>query len=146
MFATLLPALLSAFHVLALGIGLGAVYARGRALRRADVPAVLQADMLWGIAAMLWIASGLARAFGGFEKGTAWYLANPMFHLKITLFVVVLLLEVWPMTTFIKWRMARGQPVDTSRTHVLARVNDVELAIVVLIPFVAAIMARGVGF
>src|SRR5207247_5390021 len=54
--------LLAAVHLLALGVGLGAVWARGRALQAPlDVPAlrrVFSADTWWGIAAVLWIGTG----------------------------------------------------------------------------------------
>ncbi len=66
----MLAALFSALHLLTLALGLGGVWARGRALRRGDLPAAFAADAAWGIAALLWLATGLARAFGGLEKGT----------------------------------------------------------------------------
>ncbi len=66
--------LLAAIHLLALGLGFGAVWARGRALRGELDPAGLRrafyADTWWGVAAVLWIGTGLVRAFGGFEKGS----------------------------------------------------------------------------
>jgi uncharacterized membrane protein len=62
-------ALLSAVHVLTLALGLGAVFARGRALGQplddAGWQRLLAADNAWGIAAGLWIASGLGRVFFG---------------------------------------------------------------------------------
>lgn len=132
-------------HLLALGVGLGSVHARGRALRRGDVPAVLHADSWWGIAAVLWLVTGLVRAFGGLEKGSAWYLASPAFHLKMTLFAAVVLLELWPMLTFLRWRRApaSGAQPDLGRTRQLARVNDLELLLTLVIPFVAYAMAHG---
>lgn len=70
--------IVAALHLLALGVGLGAVWARGRALRgELDAQGLLRvfyADTLWGIAAGIWIATGLARAFTGLEKGSAYYL------------------------------------------------------------------------
>lgn len=140
-------ALLSALHVFALAFGLPGLFLRGRALRAGDVPRVLAADSAWGVAALLWLVTGLVRAFGGFEKGTQFYLHNPMFHLKLTLFVLVVLLEVFPMVTFIRWRiaLAKKQPVDTSKVKLLTRLNDVELLLTIALPFVAALMARGVG-
>ena len=68
-------ALLSALHVLALAIGLPGVFLRGRGLRamKSDggaVARVLAADGAWGVAALLWVVTGLLRAFGGFEEGT----------------------------------------------------------------------------
>jgi len=69
--------LLAAFHLLALGVGLGAVWARGRALQaHLDVPGlrrVFYADTWWGIAALAWIGTGLVRAFGGYEKGSFYF-------------------------------------------------------------------------
>ncbi len=142
----LLTALASAVHVLALGVGLGAIFARQRGLKDpVDVDAVLRADNWWGVAALLWIASGLARAFGGLEKGTAFYLANNLFWVKMSLYGLASLLELWPMYTFIVWRVRQkqGQPLDLSRAPLLRRISQVEVALVCVIPFVAAGMARG---
>ena len=145
----MLGAILSALHVLALGIGLGAVVARGRGLRRVArgeldaVPSVLTADSLWGLAALLWLATGLMRAFGGIEKSPDFYLYNGFFRLKMGLFVAILLLEIAPMLTLIGWRLRKTEPIDPARAAILVRLNDAETALVIVIPFVAAAMARG---
>ena len=146
-------AILSALHVLALGLGLGSVFMRGRflrALRAGPEPrflnALFAADTLWGIAAALWLVTGLGRAFGRVEKAPDFYLRNGFFWVKMTLFVSVVALEIWPMLTFIRWRVARkkDRPLpDLDRLRRLVVVNDLETALVVLIPFVAAAMARG---
>lgn len=77
---------IAALHLIALGIGLGALWARGRALRgpldAARLKRVFYADNWWGVAALLWIATGLLRAFGGLEKGTDYYLHNTWFLVK----------------------------------------------------------------
>jgi putative membrane protein len=146
-----LGALLSALHVLAFGIGLGSVVARGRALRAvaggdlAAVSRVLAADNFWGLAAFLWLSTGLLRAFGGIEKSAAFYLYNGFFWVKMALFAGILLLEMRPMVTFITWRAARarGREVDLEKVGLLLRLNRAEIALVVLIPFAAAAMARG---
>ena len=39
--------------------------------------------------------TGLLRAFAGLEKGSAYYLANSTFHLKIGLFLLILALEIF---------------------------------------------------
>ena len=144
-------AVVSALHVLALALGLPSVYLRGRALKgRLDGEGMRQlflADTVWGIAAVLWVVTGLLRAFAGLEKGSQFYLASPLFWTKMALFVAVLLLETSPMATFMRWRMQlrRGQTPDTSRARALYIVNHVEMALVVLIVFVASFMARGFG-
>ena len=147
----MVAAIVSALHVLALAIGLPSVYLRGRALKgpldAAGLKRLFTADGVWGIAALVWIATGLLRAFGGLEKGTQFYLTSPLFWVKMTLFVLILLLEIWPMVTFIRWRMAVGRGVqpDTSRARELYLVNHIEMALVVLMVFVASLMARGIG-
>ena len=148
----MIAALVSSLHLLALAIGLPAVFLRGRALRGSldagGVRRVLAADNVWGIAAVLWIVTGLFRAFGGLEKGSEFYLRSPLFWTKMALFGIVFLLEIRPMVTFIRWRRAlgRGLTVDTSGARTLYTLNHVELAIVVLMVVVASLMARGVGY
>ncbi|MBI1737296.1 MAG: DUF2214 family protein [Candidatus Rokubacteria bacterium] len=147
----MIPALVSALHVLTVALGLGSVFARGRALRGplddAGFRRLFVADGLWGVAALLFLATGLWRAFGGLEKGAAFYLGSHMFWTKMTLFVAIVLLELWPMTTFIGWRRARGRGAtpDTSRARALYIVNHVQMLLAVLMVFVASFMARGFG-
>ena len=147
----MLAVILSAAHVLALGIGLGSVFGRGRALRAVAagddraVRGVLFADGLWGLAALLWIASGLLRAFGGFEKSPDFYVYNGFFWVKMFLFGAIFALEVLPMVTFVRWRIAlrNGSAPDTTTIATLVRINDAETVLVMAIPFAAAAMARG---
>src|SRR3546814_12900469 len=55
------------------------------------------------------LATGLLRAFAGLEKGTDFYLASHLFWLKMALFVAIVLLEIRPMLTFMRWRaVVRG--------------------------------------
>jgi putative membrane protein len=143
--------LLAALHLTALGIGFAAIWTRARALGRlAEEPAyrrVLAADTTWGLAALLWISTGLVRAFGGLEKGTAYYMQNPVFWVKMALLGLVLLLELWPMVTFIRWRIAlgRGTAVDASAAPTLARVSLAQALLILGMVFAASAMARGVG-
>jgi putative membrane protein len=143
--------LAASFHLLALGIGLGAVWARGRALRSplnlGTLRQVFLADTLWGVAALLWIGTGLWRLLAGLEKGSGYYLQNHVFLAKMALLVLVLLLELRPMITLIRWRAAvsRGEAPNTSVAPALARISFVQAGLVVLMVFAAAAMARGVG-
>ncbi|HNC95184.1 MAG TPA: DUF2214 family protein [Myxococcota bacterium] len=139
--------LFSALHLLGLGVGLGAVYARGRAFRARDLEAAFHADNWWGIASILWVGSGLYRAFGGIEKGSAYYLANHYFHAKMGIFLLVALLELWPMVTLIRLRIqkSRGMAVDPAVLGSFVWINHVELLAVLILPFIAAAMARGYG-
>ena len=144
---------LAAVHLLAFALGFWAVLVRGTAFRRladgvAQVRSVLVADNIWGISAVVLLISGGMRAFGGYEKGTDYYLHQPLFHLKMTLFVLILLLEIAPMVTLIKWRiaLARKVAIDTGRAKLFARISHVEALLVLLVVVAATGMARGVMF
>ena len=143
--------LLASLHLLALGVGLGAVWVRGRALRsRLDATglrAVFQADAWWGFAAFLWISTGLWRVLAGVEKHTDYYLQNHFFLTKMALLAIILALEVRPMITLMAWRRvagAGGQPVTTV-APTLARISFAQAGLVVLMVLLATAMARGLG-
>lgn len=143
-----LPAILSAIHMLTLALGAGAIFARGRALSRPldddGWKRLLAADNAWGIAAILWITSGLLRVFyGGREPGFYW--RNGFFWVKLALFAGVFALELAPMTTFIRVRIARrrGAPIPRFPVDLYRRINAAELGLVVTIVVAAAFMARG---
>jgi len=138
----LVSALLSAIHVLTLAIGLGAVFARGRALTQPlddqGWKRLLAADNLWGVAAGLWIVSGFGRVFyGGKEPSFYWH--NGFFWVKLALFGLVVALEIVPMVTFIRVRMALGRRtrLPPFRVETLSRINSAEVVLVVAIVFVA---------
>ncbi len=147
----MISAIVSALHVLALAIGLPGVFLRGRALRgpldKQGLRKLLAADSAWGIAALLWIVTGLLRAFGGLEKGTQFYIASTLFWTKLGLFAIILVLEAWPMLTFVRWRvqLRRGRTPDTSAARALYVLNHIEMGLVVVIVFLASFMARGFG-
>lgn len=150
-----MSSLFASLHYLALALGLGGLFMRGRYLRTLlteptqlkALPSLFAADNFWGIAAILWVITGLMRAFGGIEKGTAFYLSSPLFWVKMALFGVIGALEVFPMMTFISWRIAHKKGEKLKKWQHLNKfrmINDVELIIVVALPFIASAMARAI--
>jgi putative membrane protein len=143
-------AVMSALHLLALAIGLPGVVLRGLALRSpldaAGFKRLFAADTAWGVAFGLWVISGLLRAFAGLEQGSQYYLDSPLFWVKMSLLGVVLLLEIRPMTTFIRWRtqLGHGQTPNTEAAPSLYRFNQIQAGLIVIMVFTAAFMARGV--
>ena len=148
----LLRWLLASLHLLGLGIGLGAIWVRSRALAGVPDPAcvrrALRADAWWGIAALLWLGTGLPRLLLGLEKPADYYFGGRIFWLKLGLFTLVFLLELGPMVGLTLWRLAlkRGTPPDTRKAARWAATGRVQLALVVVLVFVATAMARGFDF
>ena len=104
---------LAALHLIALGIGLGAVWARARALNEQPLTIdsarrAFAADTWWGFAAGLWIATGLWRLLAGTEKQTSYYMQNHIFFAKMGFLVLILALEMWPMITLFAGVSPRG--------------------------------------
>jgi putative membrane protein len=138
-------ALVSALHILGVGLGLGSIYSRARALGRADLVAALRADTAWGLAFLVLLGSGLARAFAGLEKGAEFYLNSPGFHGKMALLAAILLLELWPMAQLMRWRFAPGTR-DDADPRPLAWVSWLELTLLIAMLVAAAVMTRGLGY
>ncbi len=143
--------LVAGLHLLALGIGLGAVWVRARILGarldEAGLRAVFRADTWWGVAALLWISTGLWRVLAGMEKNTAYYLQNHLFLTKMALLAIILALEVWPIITLLEWRRRAkaGEQPATGAAPALARISFAQAGLVMLMVFLAAAMARGYG-
>ena len=147
---------LAALHLLALGIGFGAVIGRAFALRQRPATAeslrrAFHFDTQWGIAAGLWIATGLWRWLGSVEKSASYYNTNHVFYAKMTFLALILALEIWPIVTLIRWRAALGKggaAGDVAAPAALARIatiSRVQAVLVVLMVFAAVAMARGFG-
>ena len=105
-------------------------------------------DLVYGIAAILVLATGLLRWFV-YGKGTDFYLTNPLFHTKITLYVIAAVLSIFPTIRFLKWRkqVVNGLEPDTGERIVkrLLLYIRIELLIIAVIPLLAVMIARGVG-
>jgi putative membrane protein len=117
-------------------------------LAREKVKLLARIDLLYLIAAVLALATGVARLVW-FGKGAGFYLHNPVFYIKLALFVAIGLISVPPTMQYLRWmRMlktgAGAVAVDfeilRARRYVLA-----ELVLFAFIPLLAVLMARGIG-
>lgn len=108
---------------------------------------LLRIDALYGTIAGVQIGTGIWRML--LEKGTSYYLSNPFFHAKLGLFALVGLLSLYPTLTFLSWRHSLRQEhapsIDSGRAKLVTMVIRIELLGLLLIPLLAALMARGVG-
>jgi putative membrane protein len=119
-----------------------------RDLQPPAVRLLARIDVVYLAAAIAALATGLLRVFLG-VKGSAFYLSNPVFYIKLALFVAVGLISIQPTRQFIRWsralaagegRVLTGAQIDSVRRYLL-----LELALLAFIPLCAALMARGLG-
>lgn len=105
-------------------------------------------DALYGAMAGLVLASGAARLLW-YGKGLDYYLHNGLFHAKLGLFVLVGLLSIVPTKVFLGWRGAlkAGQlPIpNASQGKRVILVIRLELLLLLLMPLLATLLARGFG-
>ncbi|UTW09396.1 DUF2214 family protein [Pseudomonas benzenivorans] len=117
-----------------------------------DLPrarSLVRLDAAYGMSAVLVLLTGGARVFW-FAKGLDYYLHNGLFHAKLTLFILVGLLSIVPTLVFLGWRkpLKAGQlpEVSPSQARRVTLVVRLELLLLLLIPLLASLMARGFGF
>ncbi len=147
-----LEAILAYLHLLAIltmvvFVASEAALCRVEWMNAAVVERLAKIDMVYGIAALAVLATGIARTVWG-VKGTAWYWTNPLLHVKLTLFIVIGVMSIFPTLRYLRWRKtlrATGAlPAETEirRTRKLVMVQAHLLAV---IPLVAVFLARGFG-
>jgi putative membrane protein len=111
--------------------------------------ALLVADLVAGASAGAVLVVGLLRVFF-VEKGAAYYFHSVPFLAKLTLFVLVALLSIYPTREFLSWRQSlkegRAPIVDAIKQRAIRSVLHIELAAIVLLVLNAALMARGIGY
>jgi putative membrane protein len=109
---------------------------------------LLAADMAFGISAGIVLVVGLMRVYY-FEKGATYYFHTWTFSAKLTLFILIGLLSIVPTRELLSWRAAVRQGkapiVSAARLRRLRTIIHLELAGVVLILLMAALMAKGIG-
>ena len=110
---------------------------------------ILRMDAAYGSAALVLLVVGLLRVFYT-EKGTAYYFHSGTFLAKLTLFVIVGLLSIYPTMQFLRWRPAlreqRAPQLDAATRGRLRMLVHLELTLLLVILLLAPMMARGIGY
>ncbi|MDE1463430.1 DUF2214 family protein [Spartinivicinus poritis] len=113
-------------------------------MQRAEVKRLAKVDVFFGVSAFIVLLSGLAMMLW-VGKPTEYYLANWMFHLKFTVFIVVALLSIYPTIYFIKTRKA-GELTDmVELPKIIKIIIRVELLGIIILPLLGVMMASGFG-
>ncbi len=103
-------------------------------------------DVVFFVSALVALATGLLRLF--LVKGAAFYLPNPVFWVKMALYLAIALLSIGPTGMFIRWSRAAardGVAPPPGEVAIARRLIHVELGLLALMPLMAVLMARGVG-
>ncbi len=115
---------------------------------RDEAIAMVIADIIYGIAGLSLLLSGIFRVIK-YGQGSEFYIHNPLFWIKVGIFIVVGLLSLYPTITYLLWAipLSKGDLPKVSDDLVarLRIILNVELLGFTLIPLFATLMARGIG-
>ncbi|MGE5451051.1 MAG: DUF2214 family protein [Acidobacteriota bacterium] len=115
-------------------------------MNAAVVRRLARLDIIYLVAAMAVLATGLARTYWG-AKGVGWYWHQPLLHIKVTLFVVIGLISIQPTLSFIRWRKqvdADGTLPNEADVKRVRRLIMIQAHLMLFIPLAAVFLARGV--
>ena len=115
---------------------------------RQEAISMVIADIIYGIAGVALLISGIYRVIK-FGQGSEFYTENPIFWTKIIVFALVGSLSLYPTITYVLWAIPLSKGTLPQVTESLASrlrlIVNVELVGFASIPFLATLMARGVG-
>ena len=115
---------------------------------RKEAISMVIADIIYGIAGIVLLVSGIYRVIK-FGQGSEFYTQNPIFWTKMVTFGLVGSLSLYPTVTYVLWALplSKGElPNVTSQLVSRLRVIiNIELIGFASIPFLATLMARGIG-
>lgn len=138
--------LLRTLHLIAILALIGAIAIENLAIKpvinREDALNLARVDKVAGLGALLTLCLGLALWFG-VGKPAEFYSSNPVFHGKIGLFGALIIMAIYPALFFLKH--AHTESAEIAVPKLVRWLLKCELVIVLLIPLLAFLMARGVG-
>jgi putative membrane protein len=80
-------------------------------------------------------------------KDTIFYMSNHLFHIKLTLFIVLGVLSIFPTIKILKWKKSvrnNSEPEITAQSvSRLLMFVRIELLILAIMPLLAVMIARG---
>lgn len=112
-------------------------------MSRREIKRLSSIDGVYGLASILVVGAGLTMWFG-VGKPAEYYTQNWIFLTKVGLFVVVGILSIHPTVFFARQRKGDAEEVIAIPTSIKWSVRA-ELLLLLLIPLLATLMARGIG-
>ena len=117
-------------------------------LNRNQTISMVVADIIYGLAGVAILGTGILRV-KYFGQGGDFYTGNPVFWIKVSVYILVGLLSLYPTTSYILWAipLSKNKLPEISENLVkrFRLIITTELVGFATIPFFATLMARGVG-
>lgn len=115
-----------------------------KSLSRSEVGRLAKIDGVYGLAVLVLLAVGMTLWLGAYGKPTEFYSNNPLFHTKLTLFIIIGILSIYPTVFFIKNKNG-NQEENIKVPNIIFWMVRLELLLLFVIPILAGLMAKGIG-
>lgn len=112
-------------------------------LSREELNKLVIIDGIYGVSALITLVAGLFLWFSA-SKPAAFYSENPIFQVKLGLFVFVGLLSLAPTIFLLKNRKTQVNEIVVP-IHLLL-IAKIEVLILFVLPLLAVLMAQGYGY
>ena len=112
-----------------------------------QIKSLAMVDVIYVISAAIVLITGLLRWFVVDIKGAEFFTKNPLFHIKLTLFVVIVILSIFPTIKLLKWKKQAklNEPgpgeKDIKKQLMFIRI---ELLLLAIMPLLAVMIAGGI--
>lgn len=135
-------------HFIAVFAIVGAILAEqffiAKTMTRHEIKRIAKIDTIYGIGVLLVLVVGLILWFW-VGKPASFYSRNWIFHSKLTLFVVLGLLSIYPTIFFLKNRKGNDLETKIEIPAILLVLLRIELILIMIIPILATLMSLGIG-
>lgn len=139
--------LIRTLHFIAIFMLAGALVIENMALKPIidgeDARNLAKVDAVYGIGAVLTLLFGLT-LWLWVGKPSEFYSLNPIFQIKLGLFFLLALLSIYPTIFFVRNRRSTAAAIVVPRS--IGILTKLELVLLFIIPLLAFLMARGIGF
>ena len=117
-------------------------------LSKNETISIIIVDVIYGVAGLAILLTGILRV-KYYGQGGEFYTANPIFWFKVSLYILIGLISLYPTTTYILWAI----PLSKNKLPVISEnlvrrfklIIMTELVGFAVIPFFATLMSRGIG-
>jgi putative membrane protein len=116
-----------------------------KTMGRHEIARLATIDGVYGLATLILLGAGLTLWLGGFGKPAEFYSKNWIFHTKLTLFIIIGLLSIYPTVFFLKNRKGDAQDVVQVPSKIFWMLRA-EILLLFIIPLLAGLMAKGNGY
>jgi putative membrane protein len=112
------------------------------AITSEDVRNLIKVDTVYQVCLILVLLIGLT-LWVGVGKDSSFYSENPLFLVKIGLFTLLALISIYPTLFYRKNKDNNGEKIPVP--SVVPLILKAKLALLLIIPLFAFLMARGIG-